>query len=170
MIDATAEALALALGCAVYVGPEHLGEKQELPHIICVPTGDDFKALDSRSKASLAQVDQTADFICRARTYTDAQQLALVALEALAKLKARVDGSRIRYGNESWGGAETYVRSATLSVVFPVTLPLQVNLRVHVETITQHVRELELITVTQQEAPDGLSGQSDAEFTTTFEG
>jgi hypothetical protein len=162
--------LTLALGpkIGVYLGPEHLTEERELPHVIAVPVADDFSASASGGKTALAQVDESIDFICRAGTYTDVRTLARLVLQEMSKQGAKVEGTRAKYGSEPWGHG--YARSATITVTFPATFRPVVNILAHVETITQHIRELNLITVTQQEAPDGLSGQSTAVVTTTFEG
>ncbi|MDV6376372.1 hypothetical protein [Deinococcus arenicola] len=143
-----AQALQDALGTAlaVYLGPEHLDDQPELPHVIVVPTAETLTPPTQNPQQLVGDSAMTVDVICRAVTYQDARTLALLCWTALMPLRARPTAA-VQYGSEPWG--DYTVRSAVLTVT--VTAPVlrsDVTLA-RIEEIAAHHRYL--IPATQQE-------------------
>jgi len=154
-MEALAQTLQDALGTAlaVYLGPEYLDKEPQMPQIIVIPTDEQIMPPTQGGQAVAAETSQMVDIICRAITYTDARDLALLCWTLLVPLRAKTTAS-IKYGTEVWNNYN--VRSATLTVT--VTAPvLKASITLaRIEEVAAHHRYT--IPAPTQEVSDDQTG------------
>lgn len=153
-MEGTQEALQEVLDpLPIYLGPEALVDQPELPHVVMIPISDVLSPATKTGITTLASATGTTEYICRATTFQDARDLALLVLTALLPLGGKADTASIRYGSEPWGN---YVaRVARMTVLTPLIAEKTDITRVRVLTFIQHVQMLPLTALLPQEAQNG---------------
>ena len=119
----------------VHLGSEHLVQQPKLPHVVMIPVREALTAPTQAAHVLAGDAQQTINLVCRADTYEQARQLALLCWQ----LPDFQRTAELHYGTETWGTKT--IRVARLVGTVPLRIARKDLTLARIAEVGVHVRQ-----------------------------